>query len=163
MLFITSLMDECVKSEDVVQLYKHCSSKVKQLEYIDKPHNSARDRTTVDLAISFLHKNLTERSRKKKQMNVFIKNNKDLTGSNMADLIVKAEKEKDQMRRMKSEHNLDRSTKENRNKLNLHFKTELTSTLSVTLNDKSKLKISPDKSKRRLEKRKAIKFSLAHI
>ena len=58
-LFITSLMDECVKSEDVVQLYKNSTSKIKQLEYIDKPHNSARDKETIDLAINFLYKNLT--------------------------------------------------------------------------------------------------------
>lgn len=36
-------MDEFVKSEDVVQLYKHCASRNKHLEYIDKAHNSSRD------------------------------------------------------------------------------------------------------------------------
>jgi hypothetical protein len=44
-------------------------------------------------------------------MRIFVRNNRDLTGANMADLIVKAEKEKVEMRRMKSEHHLDRSFK----------------------------------------------------
>jgi hypothetical protein len=72
------------------------------LEYIDKPHNSPRDKSTIDLAINFLNKNLNEKIKRKKQIKIFVKNNKDLTGSNMADLIVRAEKEKDQIRRMKS-------------------------------------------------------------
>lgn len=160
-LFVTSLMDECVKSEDVVQLYKASSSRVKQLEYIDKPHNSARDKQTIDLAISFLYRNLTDRNKKKKQMTIFVKNNKDLTGANMADLIVRAEREKTQIRRMKSEHNIDRSTKENKDRVNTHMKTELMSTHSVVLSGKSK--VSPDANHKETNKRKAIKFSLAHI
>ena len=40
--------------------------------------------------------------KRKKQLKIFVKNNKDLTGANMADLILKVEKEKDQIRRMKS-------------------------------------------------------------
>ena len=43
LLFITSKMDEFVRSEDVVQLYIRCSSRNKQLEFIDKLHNSSRD------------------------------------------------------------------------------------------------------------------------
>jgi hypothetical protein len=128
------------------------------LEYIDKPHNSARDKQTIDLAISFLYKNLSERNKKKKQMTIFVKNNKDLTGANMADLIVRAEREKSHIRRMKSEHNIDRSAKENKDRVNIHIKTELTSTHSLTLNGNSKT--SPDVSRKG---RKAIKFSLAHI
>ena len=85
-----------------MELYKAAGSKVKQLEYIDKPHNSARDKDTIELAANFLYKNLNERMKRKKQLKIFVKNNKDLTGANMADLILKVEKEKDHIRRMKS-------------------------------------------------------------
>jgi len=44
LLFITSPIDECVRSEDVVKLYQSAASKNKQLEYIDKAHNSSRDK-----------------------------------------------------------------------------------------------------------------------
>jgi hypothetical protein len=47
-----------VKSEDVVQLYKQSSSRNKQLEYIDKAHNSSRDRETILLGVNFLQKTI---------------------------------------------------------------------------------------------------------
>ena len=88
-------------------------------------------------------------------MRIFVRNNRDLTGANMADLIVKAEKEKVEMRRMKSEHHLDRSFKENRSN-NQHLKTEFYPNPSVMLTNNP----LPE---RRVEKRKTIKFSLAHL
>ena len=62
---------------------------------------------------------------------------------------------------MKSEQNLDRSAKENRDRGNVHIKTELISMESAVLNDRSKH--SPDLRQKGTDKRKAIKFSLAHI
>lgn len=58
LLFITSVMDEFVSSENVVELYKNSSSRNKRLEYIDKAHNSNRDREIIQLASIFLEKNL---------------------------------------------------------------------------------------------------------
>jgi hypothetical protein len=76
----------------VVQLYRTANSRNKQIEYIDKAHNSSRDSSTIDMAIVFLHRCLIDRSKRRKQLSIFLKNNKDLTGSNMADLIIKAER-----------------------------------------------------------------------
>jgi hypothetical protein len=58
LFFITSPIDGCIRSEDVVKLYSLSASKTKRLEYIDKAHNSARDGATISLAISFLQKSL---------------------------------------------------------------------------------------------------------
>ena len=58
LFFITSPIDGCIRSEDVVKLYSLSASKNKRLEYIDKAHNSARDGATINLAISFLQKSL---------------------------------------------------------------------------------------------------------
>ena len=91
LLFITSKMDEFVRSEDVVQLYIRCSSRNKQLEFIDKLHNSSRDEDTIITSINFMLRNLQEQ-KKGKPMKIFSLNS--TTGGNMADLIIKVEKEK---------------------------------------------------------------------
>ena len=91
LLFITSKMDEFVRSEDVVQLYIRCSSRSKQLEFIDKLHNSSRNEDTIITAVNFMLQNLQEQ-KKSKPMKVFNLNN--TMGGNMADLIIKAEKER---------------------------------------------------------------------
>ena len=64
------------------------------------------------------------------------------------------------IRRMKSEVNLDRSAKENRNSSNQqHIKTDFTSHLSANLSS-CNARHSPYKKDKKL---KTIKFSLAHI
>lgn len=112
MLFFTSELDEFVKSEEVVQLYKQSSSRIKQLEYIDKAHNSSRDHETIRIGVNFLLKTSEEKCKKRKQPYPFAKKSFNVTGSNMAELIVKAEREKSQLKRMKSELHLN---KENQN------------------------------------------------
>lgn len=149
----------------MVQLYRSASSRTKQLEYIDKAHNANRDASTIAMAVGFLQKSLVERAKRRKQLKIFVKNNKDLTGGNMADLIIKAEREKDHIRRMKSEVHLDKSCKENRSKLNNlqghHLKTELSHTPAAKATDYER-----EQTRGRgktIERKRAIKYSLAHI
>ena len=67
-MFITSLMDEFVGSEEVVQMYKRAASRTKHLEYIDKAHHSAREQTTVTTAMNFMQKTLAQRHQTRKQL-----------------------------------------------------------------------------------------------
>ena len=73
-----------MRSEDVVELYKYAGSKYKQLEYIDKGHNSNRDASTIQLAASFLSKCLLDRQKKSRLIQVGRKNNRHINGGNMA-------------------------------------------------------------------------------
>jgi predicted RNase H-like nuclease (RuvC/YqgF family) len=100
-------------------------------------------------------------------LHAFSKNSFNLTGGNMAERIVQVEKEKSQLKRMKSELQLN---KENHNVNNLEHKvgkakekmhTEASINPSVELEEKDKSVIRLNRSF--LDKRKAIKCSLAHI
>ena len=73
-----------MRCEDVVDLYKYAGSKYKQLEYIDKGHNSNRDPSTIQLAVNFLSKCLVDRKKKSRLMKVGLKNNRQINGGNMA-------------------------------------------------------------------------------
>ena len=73
----------------MVELYKLSASRNKQLEYIDKGHNSSRDEDIIVTAISFLSMNIEEKQKKKKQMKILGQKNVNITGGNMADLIIK--------------------------------------------------------------------------
>ena len=141
----------------MAQLYRLAASKNKQLEYIDKGHNCSREASTIKLAAGFLSKCVAERQKKSRLLKVCLKNCKYVNGGNMAELIVRAEKERSEVKRMKSQVHLDKSFKENKSKFNnVHLKTEFTSNPSIVLcrkEDRSPL----------AAKKKAIKYSLAHL
>ena len=80
MLFVTSSMDQFVKAQDVEQMYKMCTAKNKQLQYIEKEHNASRDIETIVRAADFLGKSLENMSRKRSFLKVLIKNKPSLGG-----------------------------------------------------------------------------------
>jgi|JI6StandDraft_1071083.scaffolds.fasta_scaffold18790_7 hypothetical protein len=53
LLFITSLKDEFVNSDHVVELYKSFEG-VKRLEYIDSSHNSSRPQEIIKIASDYM-------------------------------------------------------------------------------------------------------------
>lgn len=53
LLFITSLKDEFVSSDHVVELYKSYDG-TKRLEYIDSGHNSSRPEEIIRIAVDYI-------------------------------------------------------------------------------------------------------------